>query len=97
MENYIIQVLSYLKITNYLESKQETLDYYVIEDFREVSKKHSIEFNENNIKEKFEEKFRCNTHPHQVYIEILSEHGLFGFIILISLFFFHKKKFFIFV
>ena len=31
MENYIIQVLSYLKITNYLESETKTLDYYVIE------------------------------------------------------------------
>ncbi len=60
-------------------------------------KKHGIEFNENNIKEKFEEKFRCNTHPHQVYIEILSEHGLFGFIILISLLFFFIKKNFLYL
>ena len=26
---------------------------------------------------------RCNTHPHQIYYEILSEHGIFGFTILI--------------
>ncbi len=67
-------------------------------DFKEkFLKKHGIEFNENNIKEKFEEKFRCNTHPHQVYIEILSEHGFFGFIILISLLFFFIKKNFLYL
>ena len=26
---------------------------------------------------------RCNTHPHQIYYEILSEHGIFGLTILI--------------
>ena len=44
---------------------------------------------------------RCSTHPHQVYLELLSEHGLFGtFIILFilfkiileSLFLYNKKK-----
>lgn len=29
----------------------------------------------------------CTTHPHQIYLELLSEHGLFGSIILISLIF----------
>tara|TARA_X000000950_G_C13646120_1_gene549643 strand:+ start:250 stop:750 length:501 start_codon:yes stop_codon:yes gene_type:complete len=29
----------------------------------------------------------CNTHPHQVYFEFLSEHGIIGTIILLSLFF----------
>ena len=29
----------------------------------------------------------CSTHPHQIYIEFLSEHGLFGTIILIGLIF----------
>jgi len=32
--------------------------------------------------------YLCNTHPHQVYIEFLSEHGLFGTIILLSILFF---------
>ena len=28
-------------------------------------------------------KYTCNTHPHQIYLELLSEHGIFGaFIIL---------------
>ena len=47
--------------------------------------KNNIKYETNLIKEKFEEKFRCNTHPHQIYIEILAEHGAFGFIIFIIL------------
>jgi O-antigen ligase len=27
----------------------------------------------------------CNTHPHQIYIELLAEHGLFGSILLLSI------------
>jgi O-antigen ligase len=30
----------------------------------------------------------CNTHPHQIYIEFLSEHGIIGSLILISILFF---------
>ncbi len=30
----------------------------------------------------------CNTHPHQIYIELLAEHGLFGFILLLSILFY---------
>ena len=30
----------------------------------------------------------CLTHPHQIYIEILSEHGIFGTVILLSIFFY---------
>ena len=30
----------------------------------------------------------CNSHPHQIYIELLSEHGLFGTTILLSLLYF---------
>jgi len=32
--------------------------------------------------------YLCITHPHQVYLEFLSEHGLFGTIILLSILFF---------
>ena len=38
------------------------------------------------------DKLICNTHPHQVYIEFLSEHGLLGTIILIGLFFYLMFK-----
>ena len=43
--------------------------------------KNDIQYKKNLIQEKFEEKYRCNTHPHQISIEILSEHGFFGFLI----------------
>lgn len=32
-------------------------------------------------------KYKCTTHPHQIYIEFLSEHGLLGTVILLSVFF----------
>ncbi len=34
----------------------------------------------------------CSTHPHQIYIEFLSEHGIFGTIILLSLIFYLMFK-----
>ena len=38
----------------------------------------------NNLKIKFRSE-RCSTHPHQVHFELLSEHGLIGYIFIISL------------
>ena len=32
-------------------------------------------------------KYICNTHPHQIYIEFLAEHGIVGSVILFSIFF----------
>jgi len=34
----------------------------------------------------------CNTHPHQVYVELLSEHGLVGTVLIISIIFFLIMK-----
>ena len=34
----------------------------------------------------------CLTHPHQLYFELLSEHGLFGFVIILSIFFYLMFK-----
>ena len=39
---------------------------------------------------KFE--YVCSTHPHQIYIELLSEHGLVGFIIILGVLFFLMFK-----
>ena len=39
---------------------------------------HKYNLNIKNI-----EKLKCNTHPHQIYFEILSEHGLFGLMIML--------------
>ena len=38
-----------------------------------------------NINQK--KNYLCSTHPHQIYFELLSEHGLFGTILLLSIFF----------
>ena len=37
-------------------------------------------------------KYVCSTHPHQFYFELLSEHGLVGFILILSIFFFLMFK-----
>lgn len=39
-----------------------------------------------------EKSYFCSTHPHQIYVEFLSEHGLLGTIILLSIFFFIMLK-----
>ena len=40
-----------------------------------------------NIETKINDNYVLNTHPHQIYIELLSEHGLVGSIILLSIFY----------
>lgn len=35
----------------------------------------------------FDKKFRCSTHPHNKYLEILSEAGIFSFLIILLIFF----------
>ena len=39
----------------------------------------------NEIKKN--DKYICTTHPHQVYFELLSEHGLIGTLIILSIFY----------
>ena len=39
-------------------------------------------------KDKLYEEYHCSTHPHQVYIEMLSEHGIIGTIIILSIIFY---------
>ena len=46
------------------------------ENFREKLIK-KIDVKKKNI--------RCNKHPHQIYIEIIAEHGLFGLLILLGM------------
>tara|TARA_B100000989_G_scaffold151360_1_gene112931 strand:- start:213 stop:1379 length:1167 start_codon:yes stop_codon:yes gene_type:complete len=40
-----------------------------------------------DVKKVIEFNYKCTTHPHQTYIELLSEHGLIGAFILLSSFF----------
>ena len=70
MEKFIILLI------NYFEKKlfgvgNKNFRILCEEDFR---KKYSFT---KNL-----EKIRCNTHPHQIYFEILVEHGIFGLSIL---------------
>ena len=39
-------------------------------------------------KKKINQEYYCTTHPHQLYFELLSEHGIFGFLIILSIIFF---------
>ena len=38
--------------------------------------------NQNNKSIKTQKKYKCTTHPHQIYLEFLSEHGLLGSLIM---------------
>jgi O-antigen ligase len=38
---------------------------------------------------------RCSTHPHQIYLELLSEHGIVGFVAILSVIFYILYKSFI--
>lgn len=61
-------------------------------NFRALCNKELKEKLIRNFNKK-EENLRCNTHPHQVYIEIMSEHGVLGlFTLLIMLFMFIKDN-----
>ena len=51
-------------------------------NFRLISCELAVEENKKNNKE-----FICTTHPHQTYIELLSEHGLVGTIIILTILF----------
>ena len=39
-------------------------------------------------KKDINKEYYCTTHPHQLYFELLSEHGIFGFLIILSIIFF---------
>ena len=53
-------------------------------NYRKYSEKRSKELRNTEDKNKF----IIDTHPHQIYLEFLSEHGLFGTITVLSLFIF---------
>ena len=43
-------------------------------------------FEKENKNEKYED-YLCTTHPHQIYLELLSEHGIIGTLIILLIFF----------
>lgn len=42
----------------------------------------------DNEKKNINKNYYCTTHPHQIYFELLSEHGIIGFLIILSIIFF---------
>ena len=42
----------------------------------------------NNEKKNINKNYYCTTHPHQIYFELLSEHGIIGFLTILSIIFF---------
>ncbi len=82
---YINQFKTYLNTDNIYFNLYKS-GYQVFQNhpiFGVGNKNYRIETCKENIKElKNKENYICQTHPHQIYIELLSEHGLIGFILI---------------
>ena len=46
------------------------------------NKNYRVETCKNEVVDKNKKKYFCNTHPHQIYLELLSEHGIIGTILI---------------
>jgi len=77
-------------LTAYEIFKDEFIIGSGIKTFRSICSSKQYE----NINSSFKQ-FRCNTHPHNFYLEILSETGLLGFCVLIIFLIFLLYKFII--
>tara|TARA_B110000971_G_scaffold133786_1_gene136941 strand:- start:678 stop:1931 length:1254 start_codon:yes stop_codon:yes gene_type:complete len=60
-----------------------------VNSFRRVCK--NVTYNKNN---KFFDKFKCSSHPHNIYLQLLSETGFLPFFMFISIFFYFIIKLF---
>jgi len=56
------------------------------------NKNYRVETCRENDNPQLRSNYVCLTHPHQVYFELLSEHGIIGFILILSIFFFLMFK-----
>ncbi len=72
----------------YLKLYNSGLAVFKDNPFFGVGNKNYRVITTKNIETKINEDYVLNTHPHQIYIELLSEHGLVGTIILLSIFFY---------
>jgi len=86
------QINSKEKLSNFIHKseyfKLYRSGYAVFENnfyFGVGNKNYRVEACENK---KASDKYICNTHPHQIYFELLSEHGFIGTLILLSIFFY---------
>jgi len=91
LKNNNFNIFNYIEKTEYGVHRTDAIKlfkYYPItgvgnKNFRILCKKNEYEF----LNKKDFENSICTTHPHQFYYEILSEHGLFGLISFLILFF----------
>jgi len=81
MQSHLAKDRVYFKI---YESGFEVFKKYKL--FGAGNKNYRVETCDQKKIEK-KEKYICTTHPHQIYLEMLSEHGLFGTAILFFIFF----------
>jgi len=75
---------SYVVFKNYPLFGVGNKNYRIVSCYnKKYEKKKYIHISNNFLKNNYV----CSTHPHQIYFELLAEHGLIGSLILLSLFF----------
>ena len=72
----------------YLKLYKSGLAVFIDNPIFGVGNKNYRVITTKNIEKKINDNYILNTHPHQIYIEFLSEHGIVGTIILLSIFFY---------
>ncbi len=96
-DNY--NFINYIKKTEYGKIYSSAYNLYLQKKIFGVGNKNFRILCEKNFKQKYPftqnlKETKCNTHPHQIYLEILVEHGIFGMtIFLISLILFVYRNF----
>ncbi len=96
-DNY--NLINYIKKTEYGKIYSSAYNLYLQKKIFGVGNKNFRILCEKNFKQKYPftqnlKETKCNTHPHQIYLEILVEHGIFGMtIFLISLILFVYRNF----
>ena len=104
LENRFIDQIRYMKTGDSLYFKLYKSGYQVFQNYRFFgvgNKNYRFETCKNAGDSKVElqknkNSYLCSTHPHQIYFEFLSEHGIFGSIILFFVFYkllFRKIKY----
>jgi len=81
-------IIKYVENTEYGKIYKTSYELFIEKKLFGVGNKNFRILCEKNYEEKYPftkeiNEPRCNTHPHQIYFEILSEHGIFGLSILI--------------
>ena len=90
IDSYLTSEYGSHTISSYLIFKENTLFGVGTKNFRKECSNYTDKVNKilRNIDENKGRIYPngCGSHPHQIYNEILSEHGLFGLIVLIFIF-----------